>query len=373
MSDWRRIRSLGVEREGHIYYFEYDEGPPGDQQFRVETIYTGLSAGTELTFYKGTNPYLHRLWDKEFGVFNPDRPSIQYPVPFLGYMEVGRVIESRTPYAREGDIFGMNYGHKTGHIADPRFELFVRLPNGVDPILGIYAHQMGPICVNGLLHAAAEANGMNVNTLGDGVRGRNVLVIGAGVIGLLTGLLALMHGAANVAIADRTPQRLDAARALGLTAIDEELERGGIEAWRWCKEVWHHGGSDRGADVVFQCRATDDSLANALKALRPQGCVIDLAFYQGGANAVQLGEEFHHNGLSLRCAQIDRVPRGLSALWPRRRLCDETVNLLAAYGDDIRRHIITDIVPYDDAPQLFADLAERRRSIIQAVFQVSPL
>jgi threonine dehydrogenase-like Zn-dependent dehydrogenase len=370
MSEWRRIRSLGVEREGQIYYFEYDEGPPGEHQFRVDTLYTGLSAGTELTFYKGTNPYLHHRWDEAFGIFDPHHPTVHYPVPFLGYMEVGLVTESRTPHVREGEILGMNYGHKTGHIAHAHHDLFVRLPEGLDPVLGIYAHQMGPICVNGLLHAAAEASGPHVTRLGEGVEGRRVLVMGAGVIGLLTGLLALHHGAAAVAVADTTPERLAAARGLGLLAIDENTERGGIEAWRWCKENWHHGGSDRGADVVFQCRATDRALATAFKALRPQGCVIDLAFYQGGAEAVRLGEEFHHNGLSLRCAQINRVPRGLAPAWPRRRLCDETVNLLGRYARPLRDHVITDIIPYDEAGALFSDLAARRRHILQAVFQV---
>ena len=55
----------------------------------------------------------------------------------------------------------------------------------------------------------------------------------------------------------------------------------------------------------------------ALRSLRPQGTVVDLAFYQGGADAVRLGEEFHHNGLAIRCAQIGRVPRGQAHLWDR--------------------------------------------------------
>lgn len=367
MSEWRRIRSIGVESPGQIYFFEYDEAPPGDHQFRVETLYTGLSAGTELTFYKGTNPYFSNFWDEGFGVFHPGRPTFSLPAPFLGYMEVGRVIETRTPHVEVGQILGMNYGHKTGHTAHAHNELYIPLPHGLPPVLGIYAHQMGPICVNGLLHAAADAAGANVQSLGDGVRGRNVLIMGGGVIGLLTGLLCELHGAAQVAVADTTPARLQAAQDMGMTPIDENE----IESWRWCKEVWHHGGGDRGADVVFQCRATDTALANSLRALRPQGTVIDLAFYQGGADAVRLGEEFHHNGLSLRCAQINRVPRGLAAAWPRRRLCEETIRLLIAYGDEIHQHIITAIVPYDDAPIVFSDLANRKRPIIQAVFQAA--
>ena len=32
MSEWRHIRSLGVERPGEAYLHGYDEGPPGDVQ-----------------------------------------------------------------------------------------------------------------------------------------------------------------------------------------------------------------------------------------------------------------------------------------------------------------------------------------------------
>lgn len=362
--EWRKIRSIGIEREGQVYFFEYDEGPPGEGQFRVDTVYTGLSAGTELTFYKGTNPYLHTRYDENMGIFYPGGHTFTYPLPFLGYMEVGRVVQSRTPGVQEGQLLGMNYGHKSGHTAHPAHDVYLPLPENLDPVLGIYVHQMGPICANGLLHAAHDLVGANVQQLGDGVRGRHILVIGAGVIGLLTALFAKLHGAISIAIADRNGRRLDAARALGITAIDENQ----IEAWRYCKENWHHVGSDRGADFVFQCRATGDSLANALRSLRPQGTVIDLAFYQGGMPEIRLGEEFHHNGLSLRCAQINRVPRGLSFTWTRRRLMDETMTLLQEYGSLIRQHVITDIVPYDDAPQLFSDLSARKRDIIQAVF-----
>ena len=234
-------------------------------------------------------------------------------------------------------------------------------------MLGIYAAQMGPICANGLLHAAADLLGAAARDLGDGVRGRTVLVTGAGVVGLLTGLFAQHHGAAAVAVADPTPERLAAAAGLGLTPLDERE----VEPWRWCKERWGHGPNARGADVVFQCRGQAASLHTALRSLRPQGTVIDLAFYQGGAEALRLGEEFHHNGLSIRCAQIGRVPRGFAHAWDRARLARETVALLQAHGALVRAHLVTDIVPFDQAPAFITELAARRRHAIQAVFQVS--
>ena len=363
MSDHRRIRSLGVESPGQPYIFEYDEGPPGDGQVRLETLYTGFSAGTELTFVKGTNPYLHSRWDGERGVFVPGEAGMHYPVPFMGYMEVARVIESRSPAFHAGQVVASTYAHKSGHTADPYHDLLVPLPEDMDPLLGIYVAQMGPIAANGILHADAEIFGANVQALGVGVAGRPVAVIGAGVVGLLTALFAARSGAAEVVIADPSKARRDRAEALGLTAVDE------AELVSLAKLRWNHGAAGRGADFVFQTRAHGSSLHVALQALRPQGTVIDLAFYQGGAEAVRLGEEFHHNGLSIRCAQIGRVPRGLSTQWDRRRLADETIDLLEEIGDDIVEHVITHVVPFDAAPDFLKNLVETRPEFLQVVFK----
>lgn len=365
----RTIRSLGIEDKGRAYFFSYEEGPLPPDHFRLDTLYTGISAGTELTFLHGTNPYLQARWDDEFGLFHQGEPSTQYPVPFMGYMEVGRVTESRAYGVNEGELVAMTYGHKSGHTADAHHEFYVPLPRDLDPILGIYVGQMGPICANGILHAAAELVGYDVRDLGDGVRGRNVLVIGAGVVGQLTALFARHYGAANVVITNRTTPRLTAAAAMGLDTLNET----DMEPARFCKDQWHHGRGDRGADLVFQCRAEPASLQMALRCLRPQGAVIDLAFYQQGAAAVRLGEEFHHNGLTIRCAQIGRVPRGLSHAWNRQRLAYATIELLQAYGPQIREQMITDVVAYDEGPTVLAQLASAYQpQILQVVLALPP-
>ena len=119
---------------------------------------------------------------------------------------------------------------------------------------------------------------------------------------------------------------------------------------------------------MFQTRARSDSLNLALRALRPQGTVIDLAFYQGGADGLRLGEEFHHNGLNLRCAQINRMPRAVAHAWDQRRLAHETLHLLEAEGDLIREHMITHVVPYDEAPGFLRHLVADRPEFLQIVF-----
>jgi threonine dehydrogenase-like Zn-dependent dehydrogenase len=361
-----RLRALGLAAPFEPAFFEYDAPPLDEGRFRLETLYTGLSTGTEMTLYKGTNPYLHAGFDEDFGVFRDGTPTLTYPIEQLGYMEVGRVAESRYEAAPVDRLVAMTYGHRTGHVADPARERFVLLPDDLDPLLGVWVAHMGPICANGLLHAAADLGARDAAGLGDGVAGRRVVVVGAGVVGLITALFAAEHGAAAVRVIDQSPHRLRAAEALGLEAVPEHP---GV--WEEMKRDWRHGPRDRGADVAFQCRGRAESLALALRCLRPQGTVIDLAFYQTGAEAVRLGEEFHHNGLAIRCAQIARVPRELAGSWNRDRLSQATIDLLRARGDGMRRALISDVVPLEDAPELLAQLAARERQVLQAVFSVS--
>lgn len=354
---------LVVDGPGRVRWArQRSPGPLPDGCFDVHTRFSGLSAGTDLSWVKGDHPALDATWDPELGLFTHGRPASGYPVPRFGYMQVGEVTASAATDVAPGDLVAMTYGHRTAHRVDPRTERVVGLPDGLDPILGIYAAQMGPICANGVLHAAAEVGGSG---LGDGVRDRHVAVTGAGVVGLLTALFATHHGAATVVVVDPTPERRTAARSLGLEAADAD----GPDVAADLKRRWHHGPRDHGADVVFQCRGRSAALALALRLSRPQATVIDLAFYPGTATDLRLGEEYHHNGLGLRCAQIGRVPRSLTQTWDRNRLSAETFALLRVHGEKITRALITERVPLGDAPDhLLTMAAGRRHTGLQTVF-----
>ncbi|MFD2090584.1 zinc-dependent alcohol dehydrogenase [Blastococcus deserti] len=353
-------RSLGVRApyEPAIFDSALPEVPAGGAS--VRTLYSGVSAGTELAYVKGTDPAFTARRDPDLGVFVPGAGSRRYPLRAMGYMEVAEVVDSRRPDLPVGGLVAAAYGHRSHHVLAPQ-DVVVPVPADLDPVLAIYLAQMGPICANGLLHATAEFGGTAASALGDGVRGRTVLVTGAGVVGLLTALFAAHHGAGDVAVADPDLARRATATALGLQAVDAD------SAWRWCKDRWVHGPGDRGADLVFQCRGRAAVLHEALRSLRPQGAVIDLAFYQDGGSELRLGEEFHHNGLTIRCAQIARVPRGFAGSWDRYRLAGETADLLVAHGAALRRHVVTDVVPVDEGPSVLLALARRERAAGQVV------
>ncbi|HEU4752411.1 MAG TPA: zinc-binding alcohol dehydrogenase [Armatimonadota bacterium] len=359
------VEHIGFRAPRQVEIFRYEEGELPEGCFRVRTLYCGISTGTELTHFQGTNPYLHARWDEELKLFREDGGRTEYPLPFSGYMQVGRVEMSRAPAVRAGEVVGMSYGHKSGHTANAARELFVPLPADLDPVLGIYAAQMGPICANGVLHADEEAYGAAAQQFGCGVRGRSVLVCGTGVIGMLTGMLCRWAGAAEVAIAGRNPWKLAVAESLGMIPVNSRAADVGL----WAKQRWHDGGSERGAHVAFQCTGSDEMLNQALRALQPQAAVIDLGFYQNGADRALLGREFHHNGLKHICAQICRVPRKLSAQWDHRRLAAVTVEFLRAEGKRIRERLITHQFPFHRAAEAFELLAGDGAKALQVVLR----
>jgi len=93
-----------------VGFESYEDRPLKPREVRLRTLYSGISAGTELTAYRGSNPYLHKQWDPSRKLFIPaQQPSLTYPVSGWGYEEVGEVVElgSEVQAVSIGDvIFG---------------------------------------------------------------------------------------------------------------------------------------------------------------------------------------------------------------------------------------------------------------------------
>ncbi len=71
-----------------------EDQPLRSHEVRLRTLYSGISAGTELTAYRGSNPYISKQWDAKNRLFlTSEAPSQPYPLSGWGYEEVGEVIE----------------------------------------------------------------------------------------------------------------------------------------------------------------------------------------------------------------------------------------------------------------------------------------
>lgn len=335
-------------------------------EFFIKTLYSGISAGTELTFFLGTNPKAGEGFDPERRLFRSDlEPALEDIFPKLeGYMESGIVVASKNKRFPIGMKVASLYHHTSGHVANDD-TLCIPLPNDFDPILGIWVAKMGPISMNGILFAADELRREPVEKLEGSLKDQRVIIYGAGMIGLLCGVFAQWAGAKEVVIVDGIIERLEIAEKLGLTPFAAKPGMAIELKNRWMTD----DPKNTGADIAFQCTGSDYLLSEAFSCLREQGTVIDLGFYQSNATQLFLGKEFHHNCLRHVCAQIGSVPRAQQDLWSRKRLSEETIVFLQAHGEQLKEHLISHVLPFSQAQEAFDGLASRNPEMLQVVLQ----
>lgn len=284
-------------------------------QVRVRTIFSGISAGTEMTAYRGTNPYLTSTWNPIARLFEPGNAGLNYPLDAWGYSEVGEVVEvapsaaaagAAGPPVEVGDIVWGIWGHREEGILLAEALRGHVLPSGLDPLAGAFV-RVGAIALNAVLAA----------DLGPGT---TVAIFGQGVIGLLATRFAVLNGATVIAV-DGIESRREQALAWGAHHVLPPSDTLASEIRALT--------AGRGTDVAVELSGNYRALHEATRAVGADGTVVAAGFYQGEAAGVRFGEEFHHNRVQLIASQIGSVPNRLRSRWDVPRLQETVVDFLA--------------------------------------------
>lgn len=151
---------------------EYPERELAPGEVRIATLYSGISSGTELSHYRGTNPGVLKKYDPVSKLFRREEATAWYPRS-SGYEEVGEVVEigPGVEGIEAGDIIFGTWQHHSTHIMDGETAGKRKLLPGLEPVQGIFS-QIGAIALNGILDAQ-----INV--------GEVVAVYGQGTLGLI--------------------------------------------------------------------------------------------------------------------------------------------------------------------------------------------
>lgn len=300
-------RTVQIVETGAVECHVYEPAPLREGQVRVRTVRSAISTGTEMTFYgkDASNVYLHKQWNEELRLFEQGTPSIDYPFTF-GYRACGEVVESRSDDVPVGHRVYGNWRHTELTSMPAERALEQTLPDELSWDDGVDIAQMGPICVNAVAFGEHEhGNGPAV-------------VFGAGPVGLIVAQVAAAEGA-QVFVVDRIPGRLDVARDLGLETVEAA---DGVDV---AVTIKRRLGSE-GIAVAWECTGSTFALNEAIRVVKRQGLVVAVGFYQGEGRGLLLGDEFHHNGVRVRCGQIGNIHR--THTWPTLR--QRTIELAAA-------------------------------------------
>ncbi len=327
---------------------EYEDRPLGAKEVRLQTLYSGISAGTELTAYRGSNPYIFKRWDKESHLFIPaEKASMSYPISGWGYEECGKVVElgNEVTQVKTGNIIYGTWGHRTHHVVTEEYASKRVLFANLDPILGIFS-QIGAISLNGVLDAAIRIS-------------ETVAVFGMGTPGQIVAQLAKKSGARVIGV-DLIDMRLEMAQKLG--AIDVAINGRKSSAAEQIKALT----DNRGADVSIEATGYYSALQEAIRSTAYSAKVVAMGFFQGAGEGLFLGEEFHHNRINVVCSQIYGVSPELTYRWNVERLVHSAMRLQSEGVLDLRP-IITHVYPLKEAAEAFRMCDYESEKTIQVV------
>jgi len=340
-------RGLMLTAVRQLAFEELSVNPLGPNEVRIRTLFSGISAGTELSQYRGTSPFMSRQWDLANRVFrDAETPSWSFPVRNLGYEEAGEIVETGAAVTRvkPGDrVFG-TWGHRTMHVMAEADAADRQIPDGADPRIGMFSH-IGAVALNGVHDARIRMGDL-------------VVVFGLGVPGQIVLQAARASGATVVGV-DPVASRRAMAERLG---ADRTLDPGAGSISDTIKG--ETGG--RGADICIEVSGAAPALAEAMRTVAYASRVVAMGFFQGEARGLQLGDEFHHNRIELISSQISGVAPDASHRWSKLRLWQTAVRLQHE-GRLNLLPLITDTVPFAEAPALFARLDQGDPAILQSV------
>jgi len=272
---------------------------------RIRTLFSGISRGTERLVLAGRVP------KSEWTTMRAPLQQGDFPFPVkYGYAAVG-VVEDGPPELTGRTMFCL-------HPHQDRFSvpvaMLIPVPPGVPPRRATLAANM-ETALNALWDAGAGP-------------ADRIAVVGAGVVGLLTGVLAAQLPGAQVTVCDIDLARADIVRHLGLRFADP-------------------ADAPADCDVVFHASASEAGLATALACAGGEATVVELSWYGDRVISLGLGGAFHVRRLRLIGSQVGMVAPSRRVRWPHARRLAAALDLLR---DDRLDALFETTIGFADAP-----------------------
>jgi NADPH:quinone reductase-like Zn-dependent oxidoreductase len=280
-------------------------------QALVRTLVTGISRGTERLVLAGRVP------ESQWPVMRAPLMDGDFPFPVkYGYSAVGIVEDG--PEALIGRRVFCLHPHQDRFLAPAA--MCIPIPQAVPDA-----------------RAALGANMETaLNILWDArpLAGERVLVIGAGVVGLLAAWLLARIPGAEVVVTDIDERRRAVAEALGARFATPAAAPG-----------------ER--DLIVHASAAPAGLRRALELAAFEGRIVEASWYGAGECALPLGEAFHARRLSIVSTQVGAVA---PAMRGRRSHAERLALALALLADPALDALVGPATRFADLPEALPHL-----------------
>jgi threonine dehydrogenase-like Zn-dependent dehydrogenase len=300
----RMARALWYPRKGTAELRLAPLARPRPGEATVRTLFSGISRGTERLVFTGAVG--RGEWERMRG---PNQEgAFSFPIKY-GYCATGVVEEG------PAELTG-----RTVFCLHPHQDFFNVPANSLVVVPDDVPARRATLAAN--META-------LNALWDGGAGPGdrILVVGAGVVGLLVTALA-----ARLPEADVTAVDADGARAALVASLGARFAR-----------PEHAPGE---ADIVFHASATAAGLATAINCSGFEGTVVEMSWYGDKPVEMELGGAFHSRRLRLVSSQVGQVAASRRPRWDYRRRMELAMRLLAQPALD---QLVAEEIAFEDA------------------------
>lgn len=309
--------------------------PLKDDEALVETVCSAISAGTEMLVYRGEFPQLKDAHD----IVSSD---LKYPLAY-GYAcvgvvrEIGKLVNS--------DLAGklvFSFQAHTSHFVAKTDTLFP-VPHSLSPASACFLPNMETA----------------VNLVQDGapILGERVLVLGQGVVGLLTASLLSEFPLDDLTVVDSIELRRNALNIESRKSKVKNLSPNDLQPSTFNLQPF---------DLVYELTGSPSALNTAIEHTAFSGRIVIGSWYGQKRAEIDLGGSFHRSRIKLISSQVSTISPELSGRWDKSRRFEVAWQALERIQP---QKWITHRFSLSDAEKAYQLLDENPQETIQVIFE----
>jgi len=195
------------------------------------------------------------------------------------------------------------------------------------------------VCLHAANRVTRDSCLDNTQVNNNGLKGKRVIITGAGPIGCLCAAVARLRGATDIVVTDLESFTLGIAQRMGASRV--------INVRKSADTLAAHEEDKGYFDICFECSGAQTAVAQAIRVLRPQGTMVQVG------NAGELAIPFNR-----------LVSREINLIGSFRfhKEFTEAVKLIDAGTIDIAP-LISDSIPFESAVDAFHLASDRSKSV----------
>lgn len=317
---------------------------PASNQLLIQTLFSAISAGTEMLVYRGQLPRGIAVDETISSLAG----SFDYPLKY-GYALVGRVIEVGAALDQEwwqDRLVFAFHPHQSHFIATP--DDVLPLPAELEPEDALFLPNM----------ETAVSFFMD----GQPTIGEQVLIFGQGIVGLLTTRLLSSLPLAHLITLDPYPYRRQQALSWGADAAFDPISSHHLAGLRTALE---RHSPDARADLTYELSGNPHALAQAIELTGFGGRLVVGSWYGQKEVSLPLGGHFHRSHMQIISSQVSHLAPKWHARWTKARRLQVVWEMLAKHQPHA---LISHRIPFSQAADAYHLLEQQPADVLQVIF-----